>query len=154
MDENKLYPQVQAIGRLYKVITDVCPQAEIPDPDMRPMRTYTMAILKLNQNRKSTPALQRIIAELSDQIVMDDWANIFDTPIPLSLRNAFNLGYYSKTKIATLRKRNNMTQAQLAEIIGVRQKDISRWENEEVTPNTESLKKLAEALQCNIDDLV
>ena len=157
MDENKLYPQVKAIGRLYKVITDVCPQAEIPDPEMRPMRTYTMAILRLHQNRKSTPALEKIITELSNQIDADDWDGIFDTPISLSLRNAFNLGFYKgidKTNLATIRKRNKMTQVQLSEAIGVTQKDISRWENKEVTPNAESLKKLAEALQCSIDDLL
>ncbi len=58
------------------------------------------------------------------------------------------------TKLETLRKSKDLTQSDLAAKIGVYQKDISRWENGARTPDIESLKKLAAALDCKIDDLV
>ena len=56
--------------------------------------------------------------------------------------------------IKTVRKAKGMTQVQLAEKVGCTQKDISRWESGERTPNTASLKKLSQALGCSMDDLV
>lgn len=157
MNREKLYPQAYAIGQIYKVITDACPQAEIPNPEMFPMRTYTMAILRLNQNRKSTSQIQKMIAELSDKIELEDWEKLFDVALPLELQGAFLMGYQKgvdKTRIAVIRKQNCLTQTELAKIAGVSQKDISRWERGEVKPNVENLKKLASALQCSIDDIV
>lgn len=157
MNNEKLYPQVYAIGQIYKIITDACPQAEIPHPDIFPMKTYTMAILKFNQNRKSTPQIQRMIAELSDKIEADDWDNLFGAAISTELKGAFWLGYQKgvdQTKIAAIRRKKGMTQTELAKIIGLSQKDISRWERGEVKPNSDNLKKLASALQCSIDDIL
>lgn len=158
MDENKLYPQVIAVGQLYKIITETCPQAEIPDPEMRPLRTYTMVMLRLHQNRKKlSPKLEKILADLSDKINVEDWDGIFNTPVSADLKNAFYSGYYKsmeKTKIAVMRKSKHMTQAQLAKLVGVTQKDISRWEQGTVKAGAENLKKLANALDCKIDDLI
>ena len=47
-----------------------------------------------------------------------------------------------------------MTQSELAQKIGVSQKDISRWENGVVNPSVNSLKQLAIALDCKVDDIV
>lgn len=47
-----------------------------------------------------------------------------------------------------------LTQAQLAEKVGCTQKDISRWEAGLHEPGARTLKKLAEALRCSMDDLV
>lgn len=47
-----------------------------------------------------------------------------------------------KCDIATARKVKKMTQAQLAEAMGVDQAVISRWESGKVTPNAENMKKL------------
>ena len=58
------------------------------------------------------------------------------------------------TKLETLRKSKGITQSDLADKIGAYQKDISRWETGARTPDIESLKKLAVALDCKIDDLV
>lgn len=55
--------------------------------------------------------------------------------------------------IRSRRIASGMTQVQLAELIGCTQKDVSRWENGEREPGVSSLKKLAAALGCKIDDL-
>ena len=43
-----------------------------------------------------------------------------------------------------------MTQGQLAEAIGCRVKDISRWENGHVEPGVLTVKKIAQVLGCSI----
>lgn len=52
-------------------------------------------------------------------------------------------------RIASVRKNRRMSQQELAEKIGITQKDISRWENGERSPNDDSCAKLAEALNCS-----
>jgi transcriptional regulator with XRE-family HTH domain len=47
-----------------------------------------------------------------------------------------------------------MTQGQLAEKVGVQQRDISRWENGQREPGVLIVKKMAQALGCSMDDLV
>lgn len=56
-------------------------------------------------------------------------------------------------KLRAARKAAGLTQVELAEKVGCKQKDISRWENGR--PMTaETLKKIANALGCSMDDLV
>lgn len=57
-------------------------------------------------------------------------------------------------KIKQIRLSKNLTQQQLAEKIGVNQKDISRWETGERNPKLDKLKLIAEALECKLDDLI
>lgn len=55
-------------------------------------------------------------------------------------------------KLRAARKAAGLTQVELAEKVGCKQKDISRWENGR--PMTaETLKKLAQALGCTMDTL-
>lgn len=49
------------------------------------------------------------------------------------------------------RTKRGIKQTELAEKIGVKQKDISRWENGERTPNIENLKKICQALDVSAD---
>lgn len=57
-------------------------------------------------------------------------------------------------KLKTIRLESNLTQRQVAEKIGVSQNEYSRWEIGKVTPRIESLKKIAEIYQVDIDDLI
>lgn len=56
--------------------------------------------------------------------------------------------------IKELRKKRGLTQKQLAELLGVKQQNVSDWERGERSPSVKNLKKLAEILNCQIDDLV
>ena len=49
------------------------------------------------------------------------------------------------------RTKRGIKQTELAEKIGVKQKDISRWETGERTPNIENLKKICQALEVSAD---
>lgn len=57
-------------------------------------------------------------------------------------------------KIASLRKKNNLTQEQLAEILNVTRQSVSRWEMDVAFPETEKLIKLSKLLGCSIDYLL
>ena len=52
------------------------------------------------------------------------------------------------------RQAAGMTQKQLADALGCKVKDISRWENGHVEPGVLTVKKMAQALGCSMDDLV
>lgn len=56
-------------------------------------------------------------------------------------------------KIAALRKKNGITQEQLAEILKVSRQSVSRWEMDIAFPETEKLIKLSRLLGCSIDFL-
>lgn len=74
---------------------------------------------------------------------------------PLENQSSWQLGYYAgragkplpeEFDIAEARKRKGLTQAQLAELVGVDQALVSRWESGRVKPNAESMQKLREVL--------
>ncbi|MBQ9298086.1 MAG: helix-turn-helix domain-containing protein [Clostridia bacterium] len=56
--------------------------------------------------------------------------------------------------IAENRKKKNMTQAQLAEKLGVTAKTISRWENGNYMPDISLLKPISEELGITLNDLL
>ena len=57
-------------------------------------------------------------------------------------------------KILELRKKNNLSQEQLAEKMKVARQTISKWELGETTPNIEQLKQLSKEFNVSIDELL
>lgn len=57
-------------------------------------------------------------------------------------------------KIAKLRKENNYTQEQLAELLGVSRQSISKYESGIAYPETEKLIRLSELFGCSVDYLL
>ncbi len=56
-------------------------------------------------------------------------------------------------RIKELRKRNNLTQAGLAEIIGMETTNLCKLENGGQIPKEENIEKIAKALKVNIKEL-
>ncbi len=56
-------------------------------------------------------------------------------------------------KIYTLRRKNGLSQEQLAEKIGVSRQAISKWEGGLSTPELDKLKALSEYFHITIDEL-
>ena len=54
-------------------------------------------------------------------------------------------------KIAKLRKDNNYTQEDLADIMGVSRQSISKWEGDQAFPETEKLIALSKFFHVSID---
>ena len=57
-------------------------------------------------------------------------------------------------KIKTYRENKNMTQNEVADILGVKSATISKYETNTLEPNIESIKKLAEIFEISIDELL
>lgn len=56
--------------------------------------------------------------------------------------------------ISELRKKNNLTQEQLAEKLNVTRQTISKWECNETSPSLEDAGKLASIFNVSLDELV
>lgn len=57
-------------------------------------------------------------------------------------------------RIKSYRENRNMTQSEIADILGVKATTISKYEAGTLEPNIESLKKLAELFEVSIDELL
>lgn len=57
-------------------------------------------------------------------------------------------------KIYTLRRRNGLSQEQLAEKLGVSRQAVSKWESGSATPELEKLLALSACFQITLDELV
>lgn len=57
-------------------------------------------------------------------------------------------------KLTKLRKENNYTQEQLADILGVSRQSVSKWESDVAYPETEKLIKLGKLYECSMDYLL
>ena len=53
-----------------------------------------------------------------------------------------------------LRAANNMTQEQLAVLLGVSRQAVTKWESEKSYPEMDKLLKLCQIFNCTLDDLV
>ena len=60
----------------------------------------------------------------------------------------------TKQIIYELRTKNGMSQDELAEKIMVTRQAVSRWENGETVPNTETLKLLSKEFDVSINTLL
>lgn len=56
--------------------------------------------------------------------------------------------------LRTLRNQYSVTQKQLADVIGVSQQSINKYENHAIEPDIETLKRIAEFFNTSIDYLV
>ena len=57
-------------------------------------------------------------------------------------------------KLAKLRRDNNYTQEQLAQILGVSRQAVSKWESDAAYPETEKLIRLGKLYHCSMDYLL
>ena len=56
--------------------------------------------------------------------------------------------------ISTLRKEKGMTQKELADMLNVTDKAVSKWERGVACPDTMTLPKLAQILEVSVDELM
>ena len=57
-------------------------------------------------------------------------------------------------KLSKLRKENNYTQEQLADVLGVSRQSISKWESDTAYPETDKLIKIGKLFECSMDYLL
>lgn len=121
-------------------------------------RPYTgSAKIIAEANRKG------LLTEDIDRKIMEAMAEIHSCPDerpepvqPLELQSEWQRGYYCALSgaslppdaydIAAARRVKKLTQAQLAEKLGVGQDQVSRWESGKIKPSKESMAKIKEIL--------
>ena len=54
-------------------------------------------------------------------------------------------------RIINLRKNRNLSQGQLATLMGISRQAVSKWENDQTTPDTLNLIRLSEVLDSDIE---
>jgi transcriptional regulator with XRE-family HTH domain len=69
---------------------------------------------------------------------------VVDVPLRFGNGHAIPMGYLDE--LAALRKKRGLSQAKLAEMVGVEQPTIQRWEKGKREPDLDNLKSLATAL--------
>lgn len=57
-------------------------------------------------------------------------------------------------RLAKLRREQNYTQEQLADVLGVSRQSVSKWESDLAYPETDKLIKLCELFRCSSDELL
>lgn len=57
-------------------------------------------------------------------------------------------------KLSKLRKENNYTQEQLADVLGVSRQAVSKWESDITYPETEKLIRISKLFHCTTDYLL
>ena len=57
-------------------------------------------------------------------------------------------------KLSRLRKENNYTQEELAELLGVSRQSVSKWESDVAYPETEKLVRMGNLFNCSMDYLL
>ena len=62
--------------------------------------------------------------------------------------------YVTSTTIKQLREQRNLTQSELADLIGVSSKTISKWETAKGLPDVSLLQPLAQALNISLIELM
>ncbi len=58
------------------------------------------------------------------------------------------------TNLKKLRKERKLSQQELAEILGLSQQSINKYENHDVQPDFHTLKKMADFFQTSVDYLI
>ncbi len=61
---------------------------------------------------------------------------------------------YFSTNLKFLRENKKISQNKLAEIVGVNQTTIARWETEEIKPSIDNVEEVAKALNVQLPDLL
>lgn len=56
--------------------------------------------------------------------------------------------------VSTLRKEKGMTQKQLADMLSITDKAVSKWERDIAWPDTQTIPKLAEILGVSVEELM
>lgn len=105
-----------------------------------------------------------ILKESFDRQIAEAMSEITSLPdtqpepyLPLELQGSWQMGYFAgkagtalaqeEFDIKSARKEKHMTQAQLADAMGVGQDQVSRWESGKVKPSKPNLEKLKHLLQ-------
>lgn len=127
-----------------------------PDPSARPLTSSALAI-QAGTREGVMDGLDRQIAAAYSEITWVDEKQP-ESVQPLEVQGSWQMGYYHARggnplsppvdtyNLEARRRAKKLSQAKLAELVGVTQAQVSRWEKGQAQPTKENLRKLEEAL--------
>ena len=167
MDLNEsLNSQFYALGRAFRLLMETAKggranQADYQNALLNPVAGLAISMRAILSVHKLTPEIDKLVAMLLENVEESTLIEYSNRSIPKDLQLAWQVGYengtiysFSKSKLEAVRKSKNLTQKELADLVGCSQKDISRWENKIVRPGMDKIKQLSVALRCNTDDII
>lgn len=128
----------------------------ITDPASRPLTASTMAIQAGTREGVMGGLDPQIAAAYAEITYLDDAQP--EPAQPLEVQGSWQIGYYharagkplappaDSLDIEGRRRAKKLSQAQLAQLVGVTQAQISRWEKGQAQPTEDNKRKLLEAL--------
>lgn len=150
------------MGQIYGALADAgAPGTHDINAEIFPAKSLFIALIR-TPKRLICPKLDFLISELMEEISPEDIDELIKNPKPsaMELRVAWFRGYDNrslanvKPPLARLREKKGLTQNDLAELIGVPQNTIARWESGAVIPREKSVEKLAKVLGCKPMDII
>lgn len=156
MKKHEAYILGWLYGRIARTMPDYDTAAKMQLAAMRPLTGFAAvhqaAIAAGTLTKDVRQAIASATDELSDAVVSGA-----EEVIPLDQQGSWQMGYYcakaghpippTELDIRSLRKAAGMTQQQLADIIGVTQTMVARWETGRAKPSTKNVQRIKELLQ-------
>ena len=130
----------------------------IVDPAARPYSANAKILIAAHRENLVTMSLNMQLAEALSEIknIEPPMQGGSEKVQPLETRGQWYFGYYAglgenplaeeSFDISAARRAKKLTQAQLADQMGVDQALVSRWESGKVSPNKDNLSRLKEIL--------
>lgn len=143
-------------GRIARTMPDYDTAAKMQLAAMRPLTGFAAVHQAAIAAGTLTEGVRQAIASATDEL-SDAVVSGTEEVIPLDQQGSWQMGYYcakaghpippTELGIRSLRKAAGMTQQQLADIIGVTQTMVARWEAGRAKPSAKNAKKIKELLQ-------
>ena len=128
----------------------------VTDPSARPRTSFAMAVQAGTREHIMDGLEQQIAAALSEITWIDEEQP--ESVQSLDVQGSWQIGYYHAKNgrpieapadllnIEGKRRKKKLSQSQLAELVGVNQAQVSRWEKGQAEPSEENKKRLMEIL--------
>ena len=125
----------------------------------RPFTGMGLILAEAHRRRVMTREIDEIIGKALEDVTPEAAeaaaSQVPEPFLPMPLRGVWQLGYYAAQSgkpyydITARREEAGMTQAQLAERLGVPQSTISRWESGKVRPRTDMMARIKTAISAS-----
>lgn len=80
--------------------------------------------------------------------------NFIESEKKLQIRMYYTMSKQDGVRLMVIRKMQGLSQAQVAELLGLERSTISKWETGVTSPRSKILIRLSEIYNCNIADLL
>lgn len=164
MSEKSFAKQTYALGKIYAVLASVIPNQDTPErrskAPLHPMAAATEMLSMASAQRVLTDEIHDEITALYSEVDID-----YPNTTPLEEQNYWWMGYYHRRDsvskpvvrnqfVKDIRANKGLSQADVAEAIGVSQAAYNKWEAGKMRLSPENLSRLADVLGVEVDELI